>query len=110
MSLHTGGQDVQINSYSRVVISFRDSSNFFLTAIEFGYRRRPPPPPRLPPPLKPPPRDPRLEEPRLLLLRALERSYPRDPPPKASRFPPPLRERSRLPMRSAPPRLLPPPR
>ena len=40
----------------------------------------------------PPPRDPMLEEPRLLLLRALDPLYPREPPPNASRLPPPLRE------------------
>ena len=44
-----------------------------------------------------------LDEPRLLLLRALDPLYPREPPPKASRFWPPLRDRSRLPMRSGPP-------
>jgi hypothetical protein len=47
-----------------------------------------------------------LEPPRLLLVRALDPSYPReplDPPPKASLFPPPPRETSRLPIRSAPP-------
>jgi hypothetical protein len=51
-----------------------------------------------------------LEEPRLLLLRALDPLYPLDPPPNASRFPPPLRDKSRLPMRSAPPVLDPPPK
>ena len=44
-----------------------------------------------------------LDDPRLLLLRALDPLYPREPPPNASRFPPPLRERSRLPIRSGPP-------
>ena len=76
------------------------------SAIHALYLRRPPP--RLPPPppprlAPPPPREDMLDEPRLLLLRALDPSYPREPPPNASRFPPPLRERSRLPMRSGPP-------
>src|SRR5215472_335375 len=68
-----------------------------------AYLRRPPPPR---PPPKPPPRDPMLEAPRLLLARALDPLYPREPlepPPKASRFPPPPRVRSRPPMLFGPP-------
>src|SRR5215471_3703370 len=48
-----------------------------------------------------------LEEPRLLLLRALDPLYPREPPPNALRSPAPLRETFLLPMLSAPPDLPP---
>jgi hypothetical protein len=100
-------------------LTARESQNCF-GGFTADYLPRPPPPrpnppPRLNPPLprlNPPPlpRD-MLFMPRLELLRALAPSKPRAPPPNESRLPLPAeRDRSRLPIRSEPPRdrLLPP--